>query len=42
LAKPLAFATARSFREHLLATHVSVDGGNSMLTLDNFLRRSAA
>jgi hypothetical protein len=42
LSTPLAFATARSFREHLLATNVSVDGGNSMLTLDHFLRRSAA
>jgi len=41
LSKPLAFATARSFREHLLATRVSVDSGNAMLTLDNFLRRAA-
>jgi hypothetical protein len=38
LSKPLAFATARSFREHLLATTVRVDGASSTLTLDNFLR----
>ncbi len=42
LSKPLAFATARSFREHLLATPVSVDGGNSMLTLDYFLRSASS
>jgi hypothetical protein len=41
LSKPLAFATARAFREHLLATPVSVDSSSAMLTLERFLRQAA-
>jgi hypothetical protein len=34
---PIAFATARSFREGNLATRVSVDAGGRTLTLNSFL-----
>jgi hypothetical protein len=39
-AKPLAFATARCFRERLLATPVSTDQGSGLLTLERFLCES--
>jgi hypothetical protein len=40
LACPIAFATARSFREHLLATPVCMTEGGAMLTLHRFLEHA--
>jgi hypothetical protein len=40
LACPIAFATARSFREHLLATPVCMDESGATLTLRRFLEHA--
>jgi hypothetical protein len=42
LAKPVAFATARAFRENLLATAVTTGAAGGMLSFDNFLREARA
>lgn len=41
LTKPVAFATARSFRQHLLATSVMTDATSGLRTLDNFLAHAS-
>ena len=41
IAKPVAFATARCFREHLLATPVSSDASGTLRTLERFLQQSS-
>jgi hypothetical protein len=38
ISKPLAFATARSFTEHLLETSVALDTNRAMVTLEKFLQ----
>ena len=42
LSIPIAFATARSFRERKLATAVSVDAGGGTLTLNRFLDHASS